>query len=377
MAVRTLQLLTDDSPPTESGEVYNVFEDAAPFLIYIRDFWMGRGNCPLFAEQVSAELLSLSLPVFPRDNLTQQWVIPPEHRSLVEGVHNFERFPAIPIPFCLRFREGSAMMRTVPSKDLDVFASLRGKGSSAVASKITTPSPPLETQPSLRASKVPVVPPRLIRRNRELESLKADASTFFSSPRSTRSRDSDNELLRGSPSVDTAPPVSSSTKVPVGRKEHKSTTTVKVVEDSKASNPPSSVMAYKRVWLPPHSRKITSTASKGKARQIIATDKDSTSNEVESEDEDEEEEEDTAPPPKRLKSNSSIPASVPRRSAKKMPVPKHASKPASKPAPVHSPVSTFQPVLLADAEGQLRLPNQSSGNFTPFPKFAHARVGFS
>ncbi|KAJ4468577.1 hypothetical protein C8R41DRAFT_871160 [Lentinula lateritia] len=141
MAVRTLQLLTDDSPPTKPGEVYNVFEDAAPFLIYIRDFWMGRGNCPLFAEQVllSAELLSLSLPVFLRDNLTQQWGIPPEHRSLVKGVHNFERFPAIPIPFCLCFREGSAMMRTVPSEDLDVFALLRGRGSPGASKAVSPP----------------------------------------------------------------------------------------------------------------------------------------------------------------------------------------------------------------------------------------------
>ncbi|KAJ4463613.1 hypothetical protein C8R41DRAFT_927346 [Lentinula lateritia] len=65
MAVRTLQDLVDDSPSTES-EIYNVFEEAAPFLIYIHDFWMGRANCPLFAEQVllSAESLSLSLPLF-------------------------------------------------------------------------------------------------------------------------------------------------------------------------------------------------------------------------------------------------------------------------------------------------------------------------
>ncbi|KAJ3924669.1 MAG: hypothetical protein NXY57DRAFT_969331 [Lentinula lateritia] len=83
MAVRTLQVLTDNSPSTESPEVYDVFEEAAPFLIYIRDFWIGRANCPLFAEQVllSAESLSLGLPVFLRDNLAQQWGIPPEHRS--------------------------------------------------------------------------------------------------------------------------------------------------------------------------------------------------------------------------------------------------------------------------------------------------------
>ncbi|KAJ3897071.1 hypothetical protein F5879DRAFT_996670 [Lentinula edodes] len=92
MAVRTLQVLTDDSPSTESPEVYDVFEEAAPFLVYIRDFWIGRANCPLFAEQVllSAESLSLGLPIFLRDNLTQQWGVPPEHRSSAEGVHKFK-----------------------------------------------------------------------------------------------------------------------------------------------------------------------------------------------------------------------------------------------------------------------------------------------
>ncbi|KAJ3925292.1 MAG: hypothetical protein NXY57DRAFT_1071993, partial [Lentinula lateritia] len=34
---------------------------------------------------------------------------------------------------------------------------------------------------------------------------------------------------------------------------------------------------------------------------------------------------------------------------------------------------TFQPVLLADAQGCLRLPEPSAGKFTPFPKFNHAR----
>ncbi|KAJ3897857.1 hypothetical protein F5879DRAFT_995457 [Lentinula edodes] len=345
MAIRTLQPLTDDSPPTESGEVYNVFEDAAPYLIYIQDFWMARGNCPLFAEQVllSAELLSLSLPVFLCDNLTQQWGIPPEHRSSVEGVHNFERFPAIPIPFCLRFREGSAMIRTVPSKDLDFFALLRGKGSSAVAPKNTTPSPPLEIKTS----------------------TSADTSSFLASPRSAYSKDSDNELLSGFPLVDAAPQASSSTKVSVGRKERKAKTTVKVVEGSKASDPPTSAMVYKRVRLPPCSRKITSTTSKGKARQIVATNDNSTSNEVESEDEDEEE--DSAPPPKHLRTTSSISASLPRRSAQRV------TEAAVKPVPERSPDSTFQPVLLADAQGRLRLPEQSTGAFTPFPKFAHAR----
>ncbi|KAJ3897206.1 hypothetical protein F5879DRAFT_996405, partial [Lentinula edodes] len=218
MAVRTLQALTDDSPSTELPEVYHVFEEAALFLIYIRDFWIGQANCPLFAEQVllSAESLSLSLPIFLRDNLAQQWGVPLEHCSSTEGVHSFEQFPAIPIPFSL------------------------------------------------------------------------------ASPRSTRSKDSNNKLLSGFPLVDAAPRASSSAKASVGQKEPKSKTTVKVVEDSKASNPTPSGMAYKRVQLPPCSRKNTSIASKGKARQIVVTD------------EDEDEDEDTAPPPKCLKTTSSI-----------------------------------------------------------------------
>ncbi|KAJ3924961.1 MAG: hypothetical protein NXY57DRAFT_968656 [Lentinula lateritia] len=238
-------------------------------------------------------------------------------------------------------------MCLVPSRDLDPFASLRGQGIPPGASKTLSPpqaanliSPP----PTTKAS---VVPPRALRRNREVESLKADTSSFFSSPRSTRPKDSDNELLNGSPAVDTA----------------------LVVEDSKASKPTPSAMAYKSVRLPPRSRKIAPTTAKGKSRQVVVSDDDSASNEVESEDE----EEDSAPPPKRLKTTSSISASLPRHSVKRVSVPKEVSKAAVKPAPEHSPNSTFQPVLLADAQGRLRLPEQSTGDFTPFPKFAHAR----
>ncbi|KAJ3870560.1 hypothetical protein F5051DRAFT_434533, partial [Lentinula edodes] len=264
--------------------------------------------------------------------LLQQWGIPPEHRSSSTDAPVLEHFPTIPIPFCLRFREGSTMMRLAPSKDLDVFASLRGKVSPAIASKISTPSPPLEIKPSTPAPKATVAPPRLIRRNRELESLKADASTFFSSPRSPHSRDSDNELLSGFPSAGSAPVASSSTKVSIGKREPKSKTTVKVVEDSKADRPPPAV-----------------------------------------ESEDEAEDEDIAPPPKRLKTTSSISASLPRRPVKRVTVPKRVSKAAAKPVPERSPDNTFQPVLLADSQGRLRLPEQSTGAFTPFPKFAHAR----
>ncbi|KAJ3884017.1 hypothetical protein GG344DRAFT_71640 [Lentinula edodes] len=123
-------------------------------------------------------------------------------------------------------------------------------------------------------------------------------------------------------------------------------------------------MAYKRIQLPPRSRENTSIASKGKAQQIVVTDEGSTSHEVESEDE--AEDEDIAPPPKRLKTTSSI-------SVKRVTVPKRVSKAAAKSAPERSPGSTFQPVLLADSQGRLRLPEQSTGAFTPFPRFAHAR----
>ncbi|KAJ3911184.1 hypothetical protein F5877DRAFT_73387, partial [Lentinula edodes] len=372
MAVQTLQSGDEDSIETDLMELYHLFEEAAPYLLYIHEFWMGRTNCPLFAEQIllAAEFLSARLPKFLHDSLLQQWGIPPEHRSSSLNAPVSEHFPTITIPFCLRFREGSAMMCLVPSKELDVFASLRGKGSPG-ASKVVLPpkvSNVISPPPAIKAQ---AVPPRALRRNREIKSLKADASSFLASPRSAHSKDSDNELLSGFPLVDAAPRASLSAKVSVGQKEPKSKTTVKVVEDSKADYPLPAGMAYKRVRLPPRLRKNTSIASKGKAQQIVVTDEDSTSNEVESEDEDEDE--DTAPPPKCLKTTSSISASLPRRSVKQVTVPKRVSKAAVKPIPERSPDSTFQPVLLADAQGRLRLPDQSTGSFTPFPKFAHAR----
>ncbi|KAJ3911259.1 hypothetical protein F5877DRAFT_73323 [Lentinula edodes] len=180
MAIRTLQVLLEDSAPTESEEIYNVFEEAAPFLLYLRDFWMGRANCPLFAEHIilTADHLSHSLPAFLRDDLGQQWGLPPEHCSPASGVLNLEQFPAIPIPFCLRFREESAIMHLVPSRDLDPFASLRGQGILPGASKMVSPPkvPDVISPPS--ATKAPAVPPRALRRNWEIESLKADASSF-------------------------------------------------------------------------------------------------------------------------------------------------------------------------------------------------------
>ncbi|KAJ3924353.1 MAG: hypothetical protein NXY57DRAFT_970091, partial [Lentinula lateritia] len=168
---------------------------------------------------------------------------------------------------------------------------------------------------------------------------------------------------------------SSSTKVSVDNQKPKSKTTIKVVEDSKASDSPPAGTAYKRVRLPPRSKKVAPITAKGKSRQVVVSEDDSASNEVESEDEEEDEgeEEDSAPPPKRLKTTSSISASLPRRSVKRVSVPKRVSKAAATSAPERPSDSTFQPVLLADAQGRLRLPEQSTGAFTPFPKFAHAR----
>ncbi|KAJ3845986.1 hypothetical protein EV368DRAFT_89766, partial [Lentinula lateritia] len=206
------------------------------------------------------------------------------------------------------------------------------------------------------ATRTPVVPPRALRRNREVESLKADASSFLSSPRSAHSKDSDNELLGGSPAIDIVPRASSSSKASSVKMGSKPKASVKVVAESKVSDPTPSAAIYKR---------NAPTTSKGKSRQIVATD------------EDEDEDEDSAPPPKHLKTTSSISASLPRRSVKRVSVTKRVTKAAAKPTPERSPDSTFQLVLLADAQGRLRLPEQSTGAFTPFPKFAHARVSHS
>ncbi|KAJ3924605.1 MAG: hypothetical protein NXY57DRAFT_1084487 [Lentinula lateritia] len=259
------------------------------FLLYLCDFWMGRANCPLFAEHIllTAEHLSHSLPAFLRDDLEQQWGIPPEHHSPgsdPQGVLNLEQFPAIPIPFCLRFREGSTIMHMVPSKDLDPFTSLQGQGVLPGVPKIASPSKVSDVILPSSTTKASAVPPRVLRRNREVESLKADASSFLASPRSIRSKDSDNELPSSFPLVDAAPQVSSSAKVSVGRKEPKSKTTVKEKHDK--------LLSVTKIQLPM------------------------------SEDEDEDEDEDIAPPPKHPKTTSSISASLPRRSVPRVSVPK-------------------------------------------------------
>ncbi|KAJ3847556.1 hypothetical protein EV368DRAFT_69011 [Lentinula lateritia] len=143
-------------------------------------------------------------------------------------------------------------------------------------------------------------------------------------------------------------PKTSSVKASMVKVEPKSKTMVEVVEDSK---------------LPPCSRKIVPASSKGKgkSRQKVTTEDDSASSEVESEDEDENEE-DIAPPPKRLKTTSLVSSLVPHHSVKRVPVPKQVTKAATRPMPAPSPVSAFEPVLLADAQGHLQLPNQSTVN---------------
>ncbi|KAJ3925228.1 MAG: hypothetical protein NXY57DRAFT_968156 [Lentinula lateritia] len=174
MAVRTLQSAMEDSNPTESMELYHLFEEAAPYLLYIHYFWMGRANCPLFAEQILLTAMSLSvhLPEFLCNGLEQQWGIPPEHRFSPSSTPVFGHFPTIPIPFCLQFCEGSAMMCLAPSMDLDPFVSLHGKGSSVVASKVATPFAFLEKKSSTPVFNAPVAPLRLVERNWEIESLK-------------------------------------------------------------------------------------------------------------------------------------------------------------------------------------------------------------
>ena len=68
-------------------------------------------------------------------------------------------------------------MRLAPSKELDVFAPLRGKGSPG-ASKAVSPPKVSDVISPPPVTKAQAVPPRALRRNREIESLKADASSF-------------------------------------------------------------------------------------------------------------------------------------------------------------------------------------------------------
>ncbi|KAJ3884398.1 hypothetical protein GG344DRAFT_84077 [Lentinula edodes] len=331
MAIRTLQVLTDDSPSTEPPEVYEVFEEAAPFLIYIHDFWIGRANCPLFVEHVlaTATFLSQGLPVFLRDNLEQQWGIPPDHQSQVLDSSKFERFPAIPIPFCLRFREGSAMMRLVPPKDLDPFISIRSSTKGPRPLNLS----PVEDSPSPSGDHQSVGPPKQNKCKRELASLMADASSILDRRSATKTPRKED--------LSDTPKASSSKKVekplPKPKATARSKTTVKVVEESRVSpeSEESAMPSYqiKRVRLRPR----LCQAAKGKARQMEVLD-------VEESDI---EEEVVPPPSKRLKS--------------------------SKSAPAPPKASNFRPALLIDEQGRLKLPGDSVEGFTPFKRIEHAR----
>ncbi|KAJ4491119.1 hypothetical protein C8J55DRAFT_556710 [Lentinula edodes] len=330
MIIQSLQASVESSG--DSDEIYEAIEEAAPFLNYIHDFWIGRSNCPLFAELVllTVEFLAQGLPAFLRENLEHHWGIPPDHRSSHLESREFKRFPAIPIPFCLRFREGSAIMRLVTSKDLDPFISIR---SSTKGPRPLNPSP-VEDSPSPLGDHQPVGPPKQNKRKRELASLMADASSILD-------RRSATKTPRKEDLSDTPKASSSKKKVekplPKPKATARSKTTVKMVEESRVSpeSEESATPSYqiKRVRLPPRLRQ----AAKGKARQMEVLD-------VE---ESETEEEVVPPPSKRLKSSKSTPAS--------------------------SKASTFRPALLIDEQGRLKLPGDSVEGFTPFKRIEHAR----
>ncbi|KAJ3858633.1 hypothetical protein EV359DRAFT_87432 [Lentinula novae-zelandiae] len=315
-----------------SDELYEAIEAAALFLNYIHDFWIGRANCPLFAELVllTVDFLAQGLPAFLQENLEHQWGIPPDHRSSLLDSRDFKHFPAIPIPFCLQFREGSAMMRLVTSKDLDPFISIHSSTRGPRPLNLSH----VEDPPSPSGDHQSVGPPRQNKRKREFSSLMADASSILD--RRSANKTPCKEDLSD------APKASSSKKkvekpLPKPKVTARSKTTVKVVEESRVS-PESEELAtpsyqIKRVRLPPRLRQ----AAKGKTRQPEVLD-------IE---ESETEEEVVPPPSKRLKS--------------------------SKSAPALSKTSNFHPALLIDDQGRLKLPGDSAEGFTPFKQIEHAR----
>ncbi|KAJ3870604.1 hypothetical protein F5051DRAFT_434500, partial [Lentinula edodes] len=330
MTIRSLQASVEALG--DSDEIYEAIEEAAPFLNHIHDFWIGRSNCPLFTELVllTVEYLAQGLPVFLRENLEHHWGIPPDHRSSRLESREFKRFPAIPIPFCLRFREGSAIMRLVTSKDLDPFISIHSSTKGPHPLNLS----PVEDSPSPSGDHQSVGPPKQNKRKRELASLMADASSILD-------RRSATKTPRKEDLSDTPKASSSKKKVekvlPKPKATARSKTTVKVVEESRVSpeSEESAMPSYqiKCVRLPPHLRQ----AAKGKARQMEVLD-------VE---ESETEEEVVPPPSKRLKSSKSTPAS--------------------------SKASTFRPALLIDEQGRLKLPGDSVEGFIPFKRIEHAR----
>ncbi|KAJ3870806.1 hypothetical protein F5051DRAFT_434351 [Lentinula edodes] len=311
MIVQLLHPLIEASDSLDSGEAYNAFEEAAPFLTYVHDFWIGRANCPLLRSTYSGRLtdyFSVSLLSFAtvlRNN---------------GGPSDFKQFPVIPIPFCLRFREGSAMMRLASPKDLDPFVSLR----SAATETHWPPRGPrvsLPVEDSFESSEENLLesPPKhnkLDRRSNVKSPLKED--------RPVLSKASSLKKKMEKP-------------VPKPKATARSKTTIKVVEESRVS-PESEELAtpsyqIKRVRLPPRLRQ----AAKGKARQMEVLDVK----------ESETEEEVVPPPSKRLKSSKSTPAP-----------PK---------------ASNFRPALLIDEQGRLKLPGDSVEGFTPFKRIEHAR----
>ncbi|KAJ3897032.1 hypothetical protein F5879DRAFT_996740, partial [Lentinula edodes] len=254
--------LLEASDSLDSGEAFNAFEEAAPFLTYIHAFWIGRANCPLFAEHVlrTADGLFQRLPAFLRDSLEQQWGIPFNHQSSFLGPSDFKQFPVIPIPFY-------------------PFVSLR---SSMTETRLLPGGPrvPSPVEDSFESS--------------EENHLMADASTILDQRSNIKS-----PLKEDRPVL---PKASSSQKkveksVLKPKVTARSKTTVKVVEESWVS-PESEELAtpsyqIKHVRLPPRLRQ----AAKGKARQMEILD-------VEESDT----EEVVPPPSKCLKSSKSAPA---------------------------------------------------------------------
>ncbi|KAJ3910990.1 hypothetical protein F5877DRAFT_86661 [Lentinula edodes] len=235
MTIRSLQALIEAL--VDSYELYEAIEEAAPFLNYIHDFWIGRANCPLFAELVllTVDFLAQGLPAFLQENLEHQWGIPPDHWSSLLG---------------------SAMMRLVTSKDLDPFISIR--------SSTRGPRPlnlsPVEGTPSPSGDLQSVGPPKQNKHKRELASLMADAS-------STLDRRSADKILRKE-DVSDAPRASSSKRkvekpLPKPKATARSKTTVKVVEESRVSPESEELVtpsySIKRVCLPPRLRQAADT----------------------------------------------------------------------------------------------------------------------
>ncbi|KAJ3870541.1 hypothetical protein F5051DRAFT_447531, partial [Lentinula edodes] len=298
MVIHLLQPVMAASSVPNSGKVYALFEEAAPFLIYIRDFWIGRANCPLFAEHVlcTAAFLSQKLPAFFHDSLNQQWGVPLEDRSSFLSSEDLKHFPSIPIPFCLRFREGSAIMRLVPLEDLDPFSALRSsKTETRPLPGGTRVSLPAEDSTESSEENQSVAPPKSNKRKRELVSLMADASTILDRRSNVKSPSKEDRPV--------LPKASSSKKkvekpAPKPKATARSKTSVKMVEESRVSPESEELVTpsyqIKRVRLPPRLRQ----AAKGKARQMEVLD-------VE---ESETEEEVVPPPSKRLKSSKSAPA---------------------------------------------------------------------